>query len=127
MGNRELSRLSHSTIGSKTVGFKNHCATGSSPENKYYHGFNLWKWKENWPPNAKSYSNWLLLASWAFPVQLNEKIKIAVEMEGPDIKVFFNDQLKGTVYDSDPLKEGYAGIASCEGMNNFYNFKVIKK
>ena len=96
----------------------------SSPDNKSYHGLNLWKWKKKWPSDAKSYSNWLLLASWAFPVQLNEKIKIAVEMEGPDIKVFFNDQLKGSVYDPDPLKKGYAGICSCEGVNNFYNFKV---
>ena len=98
----------------------------SGPNNKDYRGLNLWKWKKEWPPDAKSYSNWVLLASWAFPVPLNEKIKIAVETSGPDIKVFFNDQLKGTVYDPDYLKEGAVGICSCEGRNNFYNFKVTK-
>ncbi|MFH1476935.1 MAG: hypothetical protein ABIH24_05530 [Verrucomicrobiota bacterium] len=99
----------------------------SSTNNKYYHGLNLWKWKEKWPTTAKSYSNWLLLASWAFPVPLNEKVKIAVETDGADIKVYFNDQLKGSVYDPDPIAEGCVGICSCEGVNNFYNFKVKKK
>jgi hypothetical protein len=100
----------------------------SGPDNKYYHGLNLWKWKEKWPEGVKpAAKHWIKLASWAFPVTLNERIKIAVETNGPYIKVFFNDQLKGTVYDSDPLKEGYAGICSCEGINNFYNFKVTKK
>ena len=99
----------------------------SGPDNKYYYGLNLWKWKEKWPPKAKSYSNWLLLASWAFPVPLNEKVKIAVETDESDIKVFFNDQLKGSVYDPDPIVEGHIGICSCEGVNNFYNFKLRKK
>ena len=99
----------------------------SGPNNKYYYGLNLWKWKEKWPHNAKSYSNWLLLASWAFPVPLNEKVKIAVETDGSDIKVFYNDQLKGSVYDPDPVAEGHIGICSCEGVNNFYNFKVNRK
>ena len=99
----------------------------SSPNNKYYYGLNLWKWKEKWPPKAKSYSNWLLLASWAFPVPLNEKVKIAVETDGPDIKVFFNDELKGSVYDADSIVEGHIGVCSCEGVNNFYSFKATKK
>jgi hypothetical protein len=100
----------------------------SGPNNKYYSGFNLWKWKEKWPAGVKpAAKHWIKLASWSFPVDLNEKVKIAVETKGPYINVFCNDRLKGTVYDSDPLKEGCVGISSCEGKNNFYNFKVIKK
>jgi len=99
----------------------------STPKKKNYYGLNLWKWKEEWPAEAKNYKNWVLLASWAFPVPLNEKIKIAVSTNGPYIKVFFNDQLKGTVYDPDPLGEGSVGICSCEGVNNFYEFKIKKK
>jgi hypothetical protein len=87
----------------------------STPENKNYHGLNLWKWQKKW----------IKLASWAFPVPLDKKIKIAVEADGPYIKVFFNDKLKGTVYDSEPLGKGHVGLCSCEGANNFYNFKVI--
>ena len=100
----------------------------SSPSNKYYYGLNLWKWKKKWPEGVTPVSkHWIKLASWAFPVNLNKRIKIAVETKGPYIKVFFNDQLKGTVYDSNPLGEGYIGICSCEGVNNFYNCKVKKQ
>ena len=99
----------------------------SNSKRKHYYGLNLWKWKENLPARAKRTSNWLKLASWTFPVPIDEKIKIAVEADGPYIKVYFNDQLKGTVYDSEPLGEGHVGICSCEGVNNFYSFNVQKK
>jgi hypothetical protein len=98
-----------------------------SPKRKHYYGLNLWKWKEKWPADVKTTRHWIKLASWSFPVVLNKRHKIAVEIKGSYIKVFYNKQLKGTVYDSDPLKKGAVGICSCEGVNNFYNFKVDKK
>lgn len=96
----------------------------SSADNPYYYGFNLWKWQETWPPEAKASKHWLKLASWAFPVPLNKKFKIAVECKGPYINVFFDGQLKGSVYDPDSLGKGAVGICSCEGQNLFYNFKM---
>jgi len=96
----------------------------SSTNNLYYYGLNLWKWKETWPPEAKASKRWLKLGSWAFPVPLNKKFKVALECKGPYINVFFDGQLKGSIYDSDPLGKGAVGICSCEGQNLFYNFKV---
>lgn len=96
----------------------------SSSNNPYYYGLNLWKWKKTWPPEAKDWKHWIKMGSWAFPVPLNKKFKVAVECKGPYIDVFFDGQLKGSVYDSDPLGKGTVGICSCEGQNLFYNFKV---
>ena len=60
-------------------------------------------------------------------INQDKKIRVAVETNGPYIKVFLDDQLKGSVYDSNPLKEGHVGICSCEGRNNFYKFSVQKE
>ena len=100
----------------------------STPENKHYYGLNLWKWQKTWPKDVRpSAKHWVKLASWAFPVPLNKKHKLTVDKNKRYITVYLNGQLKGTVYDANPLPPGRVGLCSCEGVNNFYSLKVTKR
>ena len=87
-----------------------------------YQGVNLYKWKSKWPHSGKP--GWKRMATWIFPVPLNKRIKLGVEFKKAEIKVFFNDKIKGHFFDSDPLPAGKIGICAIEGKNYFYTFNV---
>ena len=89
-----------------------------------YQGVNLYKWQREWAHNDKT--GWKRMATWIFPVPLNQKLKLAVEFKKGEITVFFNDRIKGHFFDADPLPAGRVGLCSIEGKNYFHTFNVRK-